>query len=33
MKELRHSLDAIVEENGQGSEQQGEYVKSAGRFG
>ena len=33
MKELRHSLDAIVEENGQGSDQQGEYVKSAGRFG
>ena len=33
MKELRHSLDAIVEENGQGSEQQGENDKSAGRFG
>lgn len=31
MKELRHSLDAIVEENGQSSEQRGEYVKSAGR--
>ena len=33
MKELRHSLDAIVDENGQGSDSHGEYVKSAGRFG
>ena len=33
MKELRHSLDAIVDENGQGSDSQAEYVKSADRFG
>ena len=33
MKELRHSLDAIVDENGQGSDSHGEYVKSAGRSG
>ena len=31
MKELRHSLDAIVDENGQGSDSQAEYIKSAGR--
>jgi hypothetical protein len=31
MRELRHSLDAIVDENGQGAEQQGEFSKSAGR--
>ncbi|MBA1139820.1 hypothetical protein [Mesorhizobium neociceri] len=33
MKELRHSLDAIVDENGKGSDSQAEHVKSAGRFG
>ncbi|ESY11306.1 hypothetical protein NKK48_19885 [Mesorhizobium sp. C386A] len=33
MKELRHSLDAIVGEDGQSSDSHGEYVKSAGRFG
>ncbi len=31
MRELRHSLDAIVDENGQGSDSQGEFRKSAGR--
>jgi hypothetical protein len=31
MKELRHSLDAIVDENGQGSGSQGEFIKSASR--
>ena len=31
MRELRHSLDAIVDENGQGSDSQAEYIKSAGR--
>jgi len=31
MKELRHSLNAIVDENGQGSDSQAEFVKSAGR--
>lgn len=33
MKELRHSLDAIVGENGHGFDSHGEYVESAGRFG
>lgn len=33
MKELRHSLDAIVGEDGQSSDSHGEYVKPAGRFG
>jgi hypothetical protein len=31
MRELRHSLDAIVDENSQGSDSQAEYIKSAGR--
>jgi hypothetical protein len=31
MKELRHSLDAIVDENGKGSDSQGEFIKSASR--
>jgi len=33
MKELRHSLDAIVDENALGPDSQAEYVKSAGRSG
>ncbi len=31
MRELRHSLDAIVDENGQGSDSQGEFRISASR--
>lgn len=31
MRELRHSLDAIVDDNGQGSDSQVVYIKSAGR--
>jgi hypothetical protein len=31
MKELRHSLDAIVDQNEQSSDTQGEFRKSAGR--
>ncbi|MGX5848644.1 hypothetical protein ACWGTO_16370 [Mesorhizobium sp. PL10] len=31
MKDLRHSLDVIVDENGQGSDSQGEFIKSASR--
>jgi hypothetical protein len=33
MKELRHSLDAIVDENALAPDSQAEYVKSAGRSG
>jgi hypothetical protein len=33
MKELRRSLDAIVDENALGPDSQAEYVKSAGRSG
>lgn len=33
MKELRHSLDVIVDENALGPDSQTEYVKSAGRSG